>query len=118
MRLFRCACHSGLAYYRSPADAASGAPAPKSGGKVDASVLKDIAAASRILADQGVVDGFGHVSMRHPHDPHRFLMSRSVAPALVTPDDILEYDLEGECGDARGFGSFLERFIHGCIYRS
>ena len=118
MRLFRCACHSGLSYLRSPADAASGAPAPKSGGKVDASVFKDIAAASRILADQGVVDGFGHVSMRHPHDSNRFLMSRSLAPALVTPDDILEYDLECECVDARGFGSFLERFIHGSIYRA
>jgi ribulose-5-phosphate 4-epimerase/fuculose-1-phosphate aldolase len=118
MRLFRCACHSGLSYLRAPADAGSGSPAPRSGGPVDPSVLADLAAASRILADQGVVDAFGHVSMRHPNDPSRFLMSRSLAPALVTPDDIMEYDLDCECVDPRGRGSFLERFIHGEIFRA
>jgi HCOMODA/2-hydroxy-3-carboxy-muconic semialdehyde decarboxylase len=118
MRLFRCACHSGLSYLRAPADAGSGSPAPRSGGSVDPSVLADLAAASRILADQGVVDAFGHVSMRHPNDPNRFLMSRSLAPALVTPDDIMEYDLDCECVYPRGRGSFLERFIHGEIFRA
>ncbi|MDB5652182.1 MAG: HCOMODA/2-hydroxy-3-carboxy-muconic semialdehyde decarboxylase [Hyphomicrobiales bacterium] len=122
MRLFRCACHSGLSYWsnsaRAPADVGGGASLPRTGGPVDASVLADLAAASRILADQGVVDAFGHVSMRHPHDPQRFLMSRSLAPALVTPDDIMEYDLNCDCVDAQGRGSFLERFIHGEIFRS
>ncbi|MBX9741123.1 MAG: class II aldolase/adducin family protein [Beijerinckiaceae bacterium] len=122
MRLFRCACHSGLSYWsnvaRAPADVGGGTRAlPRSGGPVDASVLHDLAAASRILADQGVVDAFGHVSMRHPSDPNRFLMSRSLAPALVTPDDIMEYDLDCDCVDAQGRGSFLERFIHGEIFR-
>jgi ribulose-5-phosphate 4-epimerase/fuculose-1-phosphate aldolase len=80
--------------------------------------IADLAAASRILAAQAVVDGFGHVSMRHPSSPGRYLMARSIAPALVTPDDILEYDLDSNPVDARGRGSFLERFIHGEIYRA
>src|SRR4051794_2538326 len=104
---------------RAPADqrGSSAARPPASAGPVDPVVLADLAAASRILADQGVVDAFGHVSMRHPADPRRFLMSRSLAPALVGPDDIMEYDLESEACDPRGRGSFLERFIHGEIYK-
>lgn len=90
----------------------------KSGGPVAASVIADLAAASRILAAQGVVDAFGHVSMRHPTAPDRYLMARSVAPALVTPDDILEYDLDSTALNANGRGSFLERFIHGEIYKA
>jgi ribulose-5-phosphate 4-epimerase/fuculose-1-phosphate aldolase len=85
---------------------------------VTAALLADLAAASRILAAQGVVDGFGHVSMRHPSSPNHYLMARSVAPALVTPEDIIEYDLESNPVDAKGRGSFLERFIHGEIYRA
>jgi ribulose-5-phosphate 4-epimerase/fuculose-1-phosphate aldolase len=91
---------------------------PKSGGAVPADLLADLAAASRILVAQGVVDGFGHVSMRHPSAPERFLMSRSIAPALVTPQDIIEYDLDSNPCNANGRGSFLERFIHGEIYRA
>ncbi len=83
-----------------------------------ADLLADLAAASRILAAQGVVDGFGHVSMRHPSDPGRYLMSRSVAPALVKPGDIVEYDLSSEPVNANGRASFLERFIHGEIYKA
>jgi len=92
--------------------------APKSGGKVPAERVADLAAASRILAAQGVVDGFGHVSMRHPSAPDRYLMARSLAPALVTPRDIIEYDLESSPCNAAGRGSFLERFIHGEIYKA
>jgi len=91
-------------------------PAPRPA--VDAALLDDLAAASRILADLGVLDGFGHVTLRHPNDPNRFLMSRSLAPALVTPDDIMEFDLDGNAIDARGRAVFLERFIHGEIYRA
>jgi ribulose-5-phosphate 4-epimerase/fuculose-1-phosphate aldolase len=91
---------------------------PKSGGRVASDTIADLAAASRILAAQGVVDGFGHVSMRHPDAPDRYLMSRSIAPALVTPDDIIEYDLDSNPCNAAGRGSFLERFIHGAIYRA
>jgi HCOMODA/2-hydroxy-3-carboxy-muconic semialdehyde decarboxylase len=91
---------------------------PKSAGLVAPELLADLAAASRILAARGVVDGFGHVSMRHPDSPDRFLMSKSIAPALVVPDDIIEYDLNSEPCNANGRGSFLERFIHGEIYKA
>jgi ribulose-5-phosphate 4-epimerase/fuculose-1-phosphate aldolase len=84
---------------------------------VDPALLEDIAVGSRILADFGVVDGFGHVSARHPTNPNHFLMSRSLAPALVTADDIMEFDLDGNPVDARGRNVFLERFIHAEIYR-
>jgi HCOMODA/2-hydroxy-3-carboxy-muconic semialdehyde decarboxylase len=81
-------------------------------------VIDDIVVGSRILADLGVVDGFGHVSARSPTDPRHFLMARSVAPALVTAEDIMEFDENGEPVDARGRAIFLERFIHAAIYRA
>jgi ribulose-5-phosphate 4-epimerase/fuculose-1-phosphate aldolase len=90
----------------------------KSGGPIAAELIANLAAASRILAAQGVVDGFGHVSMRHPSAPDRYLMTRSIAPALVTPKDIIEYDLDSDPCNANGRGSFLERFIHGEIYKA
>jgi len=92
--------------------------AAMSRGPVEAELLRDLAAASRILAAQGVVDGFGHVSMRHPSAHNRYLMARSIAPALVTPVDIIEYDLDSNPCNANGRGSFLERFIHGEIYKA
>lgn len=80
-------------------------------------MLEDLAAASRILADQGVFDAAGHTSMRHPTSADRFLMSRSLAPALVTAGDIMELTLHGEAIDARGRSPFVERFLHAEIYR-
>jgi ribulose-5-phosphate 4-epimerase/fuculose-1-phosphate aldolase len=85
---------------------------------VDPALIEDIVIGSRILADSGVLDGFGHVSARHPTNPNHFLMSRSLAPALVTADDIMEFDLDGNAIDARGRQLFLERFIHGEIYKA
>jgi HCOMODA/2-hydroxy-3-carboxy-muconic semialdehyde decarboxylase len=85
---------------------------------VDAALIEDIVIGSRILADFGVLDGFGHVSARDPKNPNRFLMSRSLAPALVTADDIMEFDLDGNAVDAQGRSVFLERFIHSEIYRA
>jgi HCOMODA/2-hydroxy-3-carboxy-muconic semialdehyde decarboxylase len=85
---------------------------------VDASLIEDIVVGSRILADFGVVDGFGHVSARHPTKPNHFLMSRSLAPALVTAGDVMEFDLDGNAIDAGGRALFLERFIHGEIYKA
>ena len=85
---------------------------------MDREVLEDLAAASRILADQGVFDAAGHVSMRHPRHTERFLMSRSLAPALVTADDIMEFSLDCDPCDARGRTAFIERFLHGGIYRT
>jgi HCOMODA/2-hydroxy-3-carboxy-muconic semialdehyde decarboxylase len=84
----------------------------------DAALIDDLVTGSRVLADFGVLDGFGHVSARHPANPNRFLMSRSLAPALVTADDIMEFDLDGNAVDARARSLFLERFIHSEIYRA
>ncbi|MDB5512038.1 MAG: putative Class aldolase/adducin-like protein [Enterovirga sp.] len=81
-------------------------------------VVDDIATGSRILADLGVLDGFGHLSARSPANPNRFLMSRSLAPALVTPNDVMEFDLDGNAVDPKGRAVFLERFIHAQIYRA
>jgi len=85
---------------------------------VPADLIEDIVVGSRVLADFGVVDGFGHVSARDPANPRHFLMSRSLAPALVSPDDIMEFDQDGNPVDARGRSVFLERFIHAEIYKA
>jgi ribulose-5-phosphate 4-epimerase/fuculose-1-phosphate aldolase len=84
----------------------------------NAALIEDIVIGSRVLADFGVLDGFGHVSARDPKNPNHFLMSRSLAPALVTADDIMEFDLDGNAVDARGRTLFLERFIHSEIYKA
>lgn len=81
-------------------------------------LVEDLVMANRILAHQGVVDGFGHVSVRHPEDPSRFLLSRSMAPALVRAGDILLFDLEGDPLAEDAPRVYLERFIHSEIYRS
>jgi ribulose-5-phosphate 4-epimerase/fuculose-1-phosphate aldolase len=88
-----------------------------SGGPVDRAVLEDLAAASRILADQGVFDAAGHVSMRHPGHSGRFLMSRSLAPQMIAADDIMEFDIDSNAIDARGRSGFIERYLHGEIFR-
>ena len=85
---------------------------------VDSRVLEDLAAASRILVDQGVFDAAGHVSMRHPGRAERFLMSRSLAPELVQADDIMEFDRDSNAIDPRGRNGFIERYLHGEIYRA
>jgi ribulose-5-phosphate 4-epimerase/fuculose-1-phosphate aldolase len=82
-----------------------------------ASVIGDLVAASRILADQGVVDAYGHVSIRHPGNPNHYLMSRSLAPAQVTAADIMEFDLDSNPVDRQGRNVFVERFIHGEVYK-
>ena len=91
---------------------------PVSGGPVDPQLIEDLVAANRILADQGVLDGWGHVSVRHPRDPNRYLLSRSRAPELVSIDDILEFDLGSNPVDAEGRSLYTERFIHGEIYKA
>jgi HCOMODA/2-hydroxy-3-carboxy-muconic semialdehyde decarboxylase len=88
-------------------------PTPQSASDV----IADLVAGNRILAMEGVLDGMGHISARHPGSPDRFLLARSIAPELVTAADILEYGANGEPVDARGQSSYLERFIHSEIYR-
>jgi ribulose-5-phosphate 4-epimerase/fuculose-1-phosphate aldolase len=80
-------------------------------------VVTQIAEASRILARLELLDAFGHVSARRPDRPDRFLMSRSLAPALVSPEDIGELDYDGTCTNDPAARVFLERFIHAEIYR-
>ena len=84
----------------------------------DRALIDDLVAANRILYDQSVVDGFGHVSGRHDTNPERFLLARSMAPGLVTAADLMEFDLAGNPVDARGRTPYLERFIHSEIYRA
>ncbi len=80
--------------------------------------LEDLVAAYRILAEYGVIDAYGHVSLRSPANPKRYFLARSLAPERVQPDDILEYDLDSNPLDARGQESVTERFIHGEIFKA
>jgi len=86
--------------------------------KVDPALIDDLVDANHILYDQGVVDGFGHVSARHPENPDCFLIARSMAPALVTAADIVELNLDGNATHPNTPGSYLERFIHSEVYRA
>jgi ribulose-5-phosphate 4-epimerase/fuculose-1-phosphate aldolase len=82
------------------------------------STVEDLVAAYRILAEHGVIDAYGHVSVRSGADPKRYLLARSIAPEQVMPGDILEYDLDSNPIDPRGMESVRERFIHGEIYKA
>ena len=79
-------------------------------------LIEDLVTANRILATQNIVDSFGHVSIRHPDNPKRYLLSRSRAPERVETADIMEFTLEGDPVDAKGRKPYLERFIHGAAY--
>ena len=92
--------------------------APTSAGPADPKLIDDVVLANRILAQEGVLDAFGHVTARHNRNPNRFLMSRSLAPALITADDLIEYDLDGNAVNAKGRSEYSERFIHAEIYRA
>lgn len=83
-----------------------------------APLLEDLVTANRILAAEGIVDSFGHVSVRHPDNPQRYLLSRARAPDCIEVDDIVVYELDGTALDARGRAPYRERFIHGAIYEA
>jgi len=80
-------------------------------------LIDDLVVANHILFDQGVVDAFGHISVRSDANPERFLLARNMAPGQVIADDIIEFTFDGEAVNARGRKVYLERFIHGEIYR-
>jgi HCOMODA/2-hydroxy-3-carboxy-muconic semialdehyde decarboxylase len=81
------------------------------------SAIRDLVIANRILAKEDVLDAYGHVSIRHPQQPDRYLLSRSLSPEFVTAADIIEFKLDGEpVSDARP--PYLERFIHGATYEA
>ncbi len=82
------------------------------------SLIEDLAAAYRILAEHGVIDAYGHVSVRSDKNPKRYWLARSLAPELVTEEDIIEYDLDSKPLNENGRESVRERFIHGEIYKA
>jgi ribulose-5-phosphate 4-epimerase/fuculose-1-phosphate aldolase len=84
----------------------------------DPALVDDLVVANRILYAEGVVDGFGHISARHPGHANRFLLARSMAPALVEAGDIMEFDLDGNAAGGDTRRPYLERFIHGAIYKA
>ena len=79
---------------------------------------RELALANRIVANEGIIDAFGHVSMRHPDNPGRYLLSRSRAPELVTADDFIEYDLNSQPVREPTVTQYSERVIHGEIYKA
>ncbi|HXJ00560.1 MAG TPA: class II aldolase/adducin family protein [Micropepsaceae bacterium] len=81
-------------------------------------LINDLVIANRILANEDVVDAYGHVSVRHPDDPTRFFLARSLAPEFITPADIMEFTLDGEPVKKGGPAPYLERFIHGGIFEA
>lgn len=100
--------------------AATAQTAPASAGPPDSKLIEDLVAAGRILADHGLLDGWGHVSVRHDKDSNRYLMSRGLSAELVTAKDIIEFDLDSRPVDTHGLpmsGLFTERYIHGEIYK-
>jgi HCOMODA/2-hydroxy-3-carboxy-muconic semialdehyde decarboxylase len=84
----------------------------------DRALVDKLVLANRILYRQGVVDGFGHVSVRHDQSSDHFLLARNMAPGLVRREDIVTFNLDGVALDAAGRRVYLERFIHGEIYRA
>jgi HCOMODA/2-hydroxy-3-carboxy-muconic semialdehyde decarboxylase len=80
--------------------------------------LEDLVAANRILAEHGVIDAYGHVSIRSPDNPNRYFLARSIAPQMVQIEDLLEYDIDSKPIDPQGRESVRERFIHSEIYRA
>ena len=79
-------------------------------------LIQDLVIANRILAREEIVDAYGHVSVRHPDRPNRFLIARSLAPELVGPEDIVELDLDAQPVPGEGRSLYLERFIHAAIF--
>ena len=80
--------------------------------------LRDLVIANRVLAHEGVLDGFGHVSIRHPDDAGRYFLACFRSPELVTLDDLIEFRLGGEPIDAHGRAMYVERAIHGAVYEA
>ena len=81
-----------------------------------AGLLEELVTANRILAREGVVDAFGHVSIRHPSDPGRYWLSRARAPECIESSDLMEFTLAGDAIEAGGRTPYAERHIHGAIY--
>lgn len=81
-------------------------------------IIEELVTANRILANEGIVDSFGHISVRHPERKDRYLLSRARAPERIEDADIIEFTLEGEAIDLKGRSPYTERHIHGAIYEA
>jgi len=81
-------------------------------------LLEDLVAANRILAEHGVIDAYGHVSIRSPDNPNRYLLSRARSPELVEEADIMEFEIDGTPVDRQNRPIYIERPIHGGIYKA
>src|SRR5215469_1472033 len=81
-------------------------------------LIRQLVIANKILYDHGIVDAMGHISVRHDKDPEKYVMSRHLAPALVTPDDLVTFDLDSNATPDIGKPYYSERFIHGEIYKA
>jgi ribulose-5-phosphate 4-epimerase/fuculose-1-phosphate aldolase len=103
------------------AESSSGrAPDPRLGpdyADLDPAIAADLVAANHILAHNGVLDSFGHVSVRDPRDPNRYLQMQAIAPRDVSVADLITFDLDSNAVNARGRPIYRERFIHGQIYK-
>ena len=106
---------AGISLAMTMAVGASSQTAPPSSRQT---VVDDLVVANHILANEGVVDGYGHVSVRSPADPTHYLLARAGAPALVTAADITEYDLNSRSVTTTSSAGYQERFIHGEIYKA
>src|SRR6266478_202098 len=113
-----CTAFAAIAYLAASGAAVAQGAATMAPEQEDAERLADLVLANHILADQAVLDGFGHVSVRSARSPDHYFISRSRAPALVAAADIMEFDLDDNAIDARGRASYSERFIHSEIYKA
>src|SRR4030081_3735554 len=109
--MIRCIACSAMAFVLTAAPALAQAPVSV------AAAIEDLVVPNRILADRGIIDAYGHVSIRHPADPNRYLMAHALSPALITAGDIMEFDLDSNPLERRDRRLFSERFIHGEIYK-
>jgi ribulose-5-phosphate 4-epimerase/fuculose-1-phosphate aldolase len=81
-------------------------------------VIAELVTANHILSNEGVIDAYGHVSVRDPSNPNFFFLSRNVAPGSVAATDVLPYDLDGNAIAAGNAASYSERYIHSEVYRA
>ncbi len=115
--MFRLLCAALAALVSALAPAIAQTAPPASGGPAPAEAIEELVIANRILDNRGIIDAYGHVSIRHPGNPNRYLMARAIAPGIITAGDIMEFDLDSNPIDRQGRSMFVERFIHGEIYK-
>jgi HCOMODA/2-hydroxy-3-carboxy-muconic semialdehyde decarboxylase len=107
-----------VAWVGTPQSAAGSQESRSGTGGASLQLIDDLVVGNRILAHEGILDGLGHISVRHDQRPDRFLLSRDLAPALVTAADLVEYDLDGNAVNPQSPRGYQERFIHAAIYKA